>query len=92
MATKGTSRYFDEANIELLKRLYPTTPASDIATMVGCSATQVLRKAHQLGLQRDPSFDSHNFLGRYTGRGKYKQEYYARRKSKHSISTTSGTT
>lgn len=88
MAKRGESRYFDERNIELLKRLYPTTPAADIAALVGCSASQVLRKAHQLGLQRSPEFDSHNFLGRYTGRGKYKEEYYARRNKEHTTCTT----
>jgi len=25
-------------------------------------------------LQRDPSFHRNNFIGRYTGRGRYKQE------------------
>ena len=88
MAKRGESRYFDERNIELLKRLYPTTPADEIAAMVGCSASQVLRKAHQLGLQRSPTFDSHNFAGQFTGRGRNKKAYYARRNKKHTTCTT----
>lgn len=89
MAKFGESRYFDAKNIELLKSLYPTTPAGDIASMVGCSASQVLRKAHQLGLQRSTTYDSHNFTGRYTGKGKNKTEYYARRNNKqHTAGTT----
>lgn len=61
----------DEA-LQKLRDLYPTTPASDIADILGCTDSTILVKAKKLGLQRDPSFDTHNFIGRYTkNRGKY---------------------
>ena len=66
-------KIWTEANIAILRDLYPTTPANDIADKIGCSDATVLLKAKELGLKRDPSFDSHNFIGRYTrNRGKYK--------------------
>ena len=58
--------------LETLRELYPTTPANDIALLIGCSDSTVINKAKKLGLKRDPSFSSHNFIGRYTkNRGKY---------------------
>ena len=61
-----------EEMVATLRELYPTTPATDLADIFGCSSASVLYKAHKLGLKRDPSFDTHNFIGRYTKkRGKY---------------------
>lgn len=58
--------------LEILRDLYPTTPANDIADRIGCSDCTVLKKAKELGLKRDPSFDRNHFIGRYTrNRGKY---------------------
>lgn len=68
-----TKTIWNEEKLAILRKLYPTTPANDIADKLGCSDATVLRKAHELGLERDKSFDSHNFIGRYTKRvGKYK--------------------
>lgn len=72
MSTKGTTTIWNDAKIETLRRLYPTTPACDIADVIGCSAKTVLLKAHELELQRDPSFNRNNYIGRYTrNRGRY---------------------
>ena len=61
-----------DERLKILQEMYPTMPANDIADIIGCSDCTVLRKARELGLKRDPSFDSHNFIGRYTKRlGKY---------------------
>lgn len=72
MSVKGTSRIWTEEAIATLRRLFPNTPAQDIADMIGCSDCTVLHKAMELGLQRDPSFHRNNFIGRYTKRGRYK--------------------
>jgi hypothetical protein len=74
MSIKGTSRIWTHEAVDTLRRLYPTTPSQDIADVIGCSDCTVLCKAKELGLQRDPSFHRNNFIGRYTGRGRYKQE------------------
>lgn len=71
MSKKGSSRIWTDEAIATLRRLFPTTPSQDIADMVGCSDCSVLKKATQLGLQRDPSFHRNNFIGRYTGKGRY---------------------
>lgn len=73
MSVKGTSRIWNEESVATLRRLFPSTPAQDIADVIGCSDCTVLHKARELGLQRDPSFHRNNFIGRYTGRGRYKQ-------------------
>ena len=73
MSVKGTSRIWTEEAVVTLRRLFPSTPAQDIADVIGCSDCTVLHKARELGLQRDPSFHRNNFIGRYTGRGRYKQ-------------------
>lgn len=57
-----------EEMVAKLRELYPTTPAVDLADMFGCSDCTVLKKARELGLQRDPSFSSHRYIGRYTKR------------------------
>ena len=55
-----------------LRELYPTTPACDLADMFKCSSGVVSYKARLLGLKKDPSFRTQNYIGRYTlRRGKY---------------------
>ena len=72
MSVKGATTIWNDSKIATLRQLYPTVPAVDIADMIGCSANTVLKKAHELGLQRDPSFNRNNFIGRYArNRGKY---------------------
>ena len=63
---------WNEDRLNILRSMYPTEPANDIAVLIGCSDSTVINKAKKLGLKRDPSFSSHNFIGRYTkNRGKY---------------------
>lgn len=72
MSRKGSSTLWNDEKLATLRELYPTTPAVDIADIVGCSSATVLTKAKELGLERDPSFHRNNFIGRYTHRrGKY---------------------
>lgn len=69
---QGKRLLWDDATIELLRRKYPTTPASDIADEIGCSAPSVMRMAKKLGIEKDPSFDRNNYIGRYArNRGRY---------------------
>ena len=49
-----------------LRRLYPTTPAGDIGDALGLSAPTVLKKAHELGLERDNNQIKRDYRGRYT--------------------------
>jgi len=75
MAHRGfETKIWNEERDAILRELYPTTPAVDIAEMFGCSDTAVSYRAKKLGLQRDPSFCRNNFIGRYTGKGHYKPE------------------
>ena len=72
MSVKGSTTIWNDANITKLRELYPTTPACDIADVIGCSAKTVLIKAHELGLERAPTFNRNNYIGRYThSRGRY---------------------
>ena len=65
-------RQWTEEELAKLRELYPTTPASDLAMMFGCSSCTVISEAKRQGIERDPSFNSHNFIGRYTKRrGRY---------------------
>lgn len=76
MRVKGTkfpTKIWTADNIEKLRRLFPTMPATDIADEIGCSDCTVLVKARELGLRKDPSWHRNNYIGRYTGRGRYKQ-------------------
>jgi hypothetical protein len=44
------------AELELVKRNYHNSLTRDLATALGLSIEQVYRKAHQLGLQKEPGF------------------------------------
>ena len=66
--------YWTEEAVETLRRLFPTTPAVDIADIIGCSAPTILHKARKLGLQRDPGFSRNNFIGRYVHTGRFKKK------------------
>lgn len=68
---KGSTTIMNEEAVATLRRLFPTTPADDIAKEIGCSDTTVLIWARRLGLQRDPSFHRNNFIGRYVHKGRY---------------------
>ena len=58
--------------LDKLRELFPTTPACDLADMFGCSSATVSYQARLLGLEKDPSFRTQNFIGRYTHRrGKF---------------------
>lgn len=58
-----------EENLAYLRKHYPTEAGSDIADAIGCSSATVTLKARQLGLKKDPSFRTSNFIGRYVKRG-----------------------
>jgi hypothetical protein len=73
MAKKGTTTVWTDEAIAILRRLFHNTPAQDIADIIGCSDNTVLLKAKKLGLKRDPDYCRNNFIGRYTGRGKYRK-------------------
>ena len=73
MSKKESTRIWNDQNIATLKELFPTTPSQDIADIIGCSDCTVLHKAKELGLKRDPSYSRFNFIGRYTGRGRYRK-------------------
>jgi hypothetical protein len=57
---------WDDRKLDILKRLYPTTPAADIGDLIGCCGMSVLNMAHKLGLKRAPDFGPKKFYGRYT--------------------------
>ena len=73
MSKKGISTIWTDENIDILIRLWPSTPSNDIADVIGCSDCTVQKKAHELGLQRDKSFHRNNFVGRYVHKGRYKE-------------------
>ena len=73
MSHKFSSTIWNDETIAILCKLYPNTPAVDIADIIGCSDTAILYKARKLGLKRDPSFSRNNFIGRYVKKGRYKE-------------------
>jgi hypothetical protein len=48
-------RFWTEAEVELLRRNYASSPTADLAQVFGRSLNQVLAKAHSLGLHKDPA-------------------------------------
>ena len=62
-----------EEMLSYLREHYPTESASDIADVVGCSTDTVIKKAHALGIQKDPSFTTAAFIGRYSRKRKEKK-------------------
>ena len=58
-----------EERLQYLREHYPTGTAHEIALFVGCSDDSVNRKAHELGIRKDPSFRPQNFIGTYVKRG-----------------------
>lgn len=72
MSVRGTSRIWNDQTIALLREMYPTTPAQDIADVIGCSDCSVTKKAHELGLKRDPTYHRNNFVYRFTHKGRYR--------------------
>ena len=76
MRVKGTkypTKIWTAENIEKLRQMFPTMPATDIADEIGCSDCTVLVKARELGLKKEPLWHRNNYIGRYTRRGRYKQ-------------------
>ena len=61
-------RIWNEKNLAILRRLYPTFTSGDIADVIGCSDVSVRNKAHELGLKKDSSFRQYDYVGRYTGK------------------------
>ncbi len=68
MSKKGSTTIWDYEAVETLRRLYPNTPALDIAIKIGCSDVSVHKKARELGIKRDPDYDRYSFGGQYTKR------------------------
>ena len=63
-----------EERLDILRRLYPTTPAVDLVDMIGCTDSTIHKKARELGIKRDPSFRVQDYSGRYAkDRGRYKK-------------------
>jgi hypothetical protein len=56
---------WSEDKLEYLRRYFPTTPAIDIADVIGCSYTSVYNKARQLGLKKSPDYSLKDFNYRY---------------------------
>ena len=54
-----------EDKLDILRRLYPTTPAVDLVDMIGCTDSTIHKKARELGIKRDPSFRVSKYYGRY---------------------------
>lgn len=51
-----TRRFWTDAETDLLKNAYPTTPTKQIALVLGRSASSVQQKATSLKLQRSKEF------------------------------------
>lgn len=60
MEHKGyaTSIFWSKQMIDFLKRHYATTPNEELAGWLGVSVSTTIRKARQLGLQKNPEWQS----------------------------------
>ena len=63
-----------DAALATLRQHYSTMPSCDIADMIGCSDVAVRNKAHQLGLVKSEDFSAVSYVGRYSGKRKYKRD------------------
>lgn len=62
-----------EDKLQYIREHYPTETAQDIADVIGCSDSTVRMKAMELGLKKASSYKRTDFIGRYTGKRKYKR-------------------
>lgn len=74
MSVKGSSTIWNERTVATLRRLFPSTPAQDIADEIGCSDCTVMKKARELGLKREDGYHRNNFVYRYVHKGRFKKE------------------
>ena len=58
-------KMWTKAELDYLRRSYPTMSAKDIADYIGCSDTTVRNKAKELGLSKDPCWDKSVYYRRY---------------------------
>lgn len=61
---KGLSRriYWNTRMVDDMKRLYATTKNEDLADIVGVSQRTLIRKARELGLEKDPAWQHGNTM------------------------------
>ncbi len=55
-----------EEMLNYIREHYPNEPASDIAEVLSVADTTVSNKAKEMGLKKSPTFNVHNYSGRYT--------------------------
>jgi hypothetical protein len=54
--TRAPRRYWTEAEIELLRELYPRTPMKEMCERSDCKPFRIYSKAEDLGLRRDQAY------------------------------------
>lgn len=74
MSAKGSTTIWNAEKDALLREMYPNSPCSDIAPLIGCSDYTVSLRAKKLGLKRAPDYNQYAFKGRYTRTGRYKTD------------------
>jgi hypothetical protein len=60
-------RYWTEAEVELLVRLYADTSTQQIADQLGCGYTRVASRAYMLGLRKSAEFNASSWAHRLDG-------------------------
>ena len=71
---RSAAEIWTEANVEILKSMFPTYPAQDIADAIGCCCQDTVRKkARELGLTKADGYSRDNFKGRFTHKGRYRE-------------------
>jgi hypothetical protein len=71
---RSAAEIWTEANVEILKDMFPTYPAQDIADAIGCCCQDTVRKkARELGLTKADGYSRDNFKYRFTKKGRYKE-------------------
>lgn len=75
MSQRRFTTIWNDEKDAILRKMYPTTPNGDIATVIGCSDFTVSMRAKKLGLARAPEYNQYTYKGRYTHTGRYKRNY-----------------
>lgn len=74
MSVRGRSTIWTEQSIRILREMYPTNCAQDIADVIGCSDCTVNYKAREMGLRKAPGYNRNDYCYRFTRKGRYKKE------------------
>lgn len=75
---RTTKVWWTKEQLEYLRENYPTKPADDLREFLPYSSPTIIRKARELGIEKDGSFRRVEYSGRFVNSYKMKQHAKAK--------------